>query len=380
MFPAGERIAAVRVSIENHRIQARDRAVSPKTVKDLDCRLLSADEQEESVWFARSCARAIPTSFTFPAGRILPNRKLFFDPEFESIPNGWARIRPTLEPCGKKVDGSFCARCSDASIGFSVPESAAGNIFRYLGVPEQKIQRGLYGIDCNSLTPLFEKRRQLPGGWPSRFCSWVDTFIKGISTLLEGYTKISCFGAQPWSLGCCGSGHWKRFWRDVPGVQNHGFKQPHELHGGPRGSSGAFCSASSFDPWSLVISEAAASGLPILCSNSCGASAELVRPYSNGLTFPSGDADALADSMRWDAHPLRRARSNGPRSQALAADYSAEMFARRWAEARGSAYRTNRSPNAPQVHGALGASKIIENSIRTARDQRGPSTRQHCSG
>lgn len=54
---------------------------------------------------------------------------------------------------------------------------------------------------------------------------------------------------------------------------------------------------SSYEPWALVLNEAAAAGLAIIASDVVGAGPELVRPEVNGLTFPSGNLEALTEAM-----------------------------------------------------------------------------------
>jgi glycosyltransferase involved in cell wall biosynthesis len=58
------------------------------------------------------------------------------------------------------------------------------------------------------------------------------------------------------------------------------------------------CLPSQYEPWALVINEAAAAGLAIVTSDIVGASAELVRDGLNGKTFPSKNLDALIDALR----------------------------------------------------------------------------------
>jgi glycosyltransferase involved in cell wall biosynthesis len=54
---------------------------------------------------------------------------------------------------------------------------------------------------------------------------------------------------------------------------------------------------SDYEPWALVLNEAAAAGLAIVCSHVVGASAELVREGVNGWTFPKGNLGALVDRL-----------------------------------------------------------------------------------
>lgn len=59
----------------------------------------------------------------------------------------------------------------------------------------------------------------------------------------------------------------------------------------------------SYEPWALVINEAAAGGLAIISSDVVGASAELVRDGLNGFLVPACDRTALAIAMRKVADP-----------------------------------------------------------------------------
>jgi glycosyltransferase involved in cell wall biosynthesis len=54
---------------------------------------------------------------------------------------------------------------------------------------------------------------------------------------------------------------------------------------------------SDFEPWALVINEAAAAGLAIISSDVVGAAAELIREGVNGQLFPPGDVLALQQAM-----------------------------------------------------------------------------------
>ncbi len=54
---------------------------------------------------------------------------------------------------------------------------------------------------------------------------------------------------------------------------------------------------SDYEPWALVINEAAAAGMAIVSSNVVGAAAELVRDNENGRLFPPGDLAALIQCL-----------------------------------------------------------------------------------
>jgi glycosyltransferase involved in cell wall biosynthesis len=62
---------------------------------------------------------------------------------------------------------------------------------------------------------------------------------------------------------------------------------------------------SDFEPWALVINEAAAAGMAVVASSVVGAAAELVRDGVNGRVFPPGDLRALADCLLDVTDPAR---------------------------------------------------------------------------
>jgi glycosyltransferase involved in cell wall biosynthesis len=54
---------------------------------------------------------------------------------------------------------------------------------------------------------------------------------------------------------------------------------------------------SDYEPWALVVNEAAAAGLAIVCSDVVGAAAELVVPGRNGELFAAGSLDGLVQAL-----------------------------------------------------------------------------------
>jgi len=97
-------------------------------------------------------------------------------------------------------------------------------------------------------------------------------------------------------------------------------------------NAGAFILPSRFDPWPLALVEAAAAGLPIVCTDVCGSAVEVIRSYYNGLIIPSENPEALAKALliiheRYEELPIW-----GKRSQELAAAYAADIWATRWRE------------------------------------------------
>ncbi len=203
---------------------------------------------------------------------------------------------------------------------------------RHLGIPESKIYRGTYGVDYDGLAPTYTQRVN-GGPWPRRFL-FVGRYapVKGIDVLLEAYGRYRSMVSDPWPLSCCGGGPLAERIQSAEGVENLGFVQPGDLPG-VFARHGAFVLASRFDPWPLVVVESCAAGLPVLCTEACGSAVELVRSHFNGMTVATGDARALARGMAWMHENHARLPEMGARSQQLAAAYSAQRWADRWAYA-----------------------------------------------
>ena len=87
-----------------------------------------------------------------------------------------------------------------------------------------------------------------------------------------------------------------------------------------------FVLASVHEPWGVVLVEAAAAGLPIICTDACGARHEVVK--GNGIVVKAGDARALAEAMgRIENGELRI--EDLEMGRELAKPYSCEAWAER---------------------------------------------------
>ncbi|HEY5956601.1 MAG TPA: glycosyltransferase family 4 protein [Polyangiaceae bacterium] len=215
-----------------------------------------------------------------------------------------------------------------------VPGERAWQLARMLGAPEAKIRRGLYGVDVEALGPLHARRSAQSGCWPRKFL-FIGRYepVKAIDVLLAAYREYRNVsrpvGVEPWTLTCCGAGPLGAMLKDEPGVNDRGFVQPQdsldvfETHG-------AFVLASRFDPWPLVLVEAAASGLPVVHTEACGSAVECVRDFCTGRGVATDDVRALAAALKWCEDHHDELPMMGRRAQHLAAPYSAQAWSRRW--------------------------------------------------
>jgi 1,2-diacylglycerol 3-alpha-glucosyltransferase len=91
--------------------------------------------------------------------------------------------------------------------------------------------------------------------------------------------------------------------------------------------AGCFVLPSTREPWGLVTNEAMASGLPVLVSDRCGCTADLVRDGENGFCFDPADEDALCGLLhRMEQMPAEARAAMGRRSAEVIAAYSPAAF------------------------------------------------------
>ena len=200
---------------------------------------------------------------------------------------------------------------------------------RHMGVEIDRIRSGYYGFDYDRFSPAADHRAPT-GKWPRHFL-FVGRYVpqKDLVTLTKAYAEYRAGVADPWGLTCCGSGPDAHLLRDQPGVNDRGFTQPGE-QAEIFAQHGAFVLASNFEPWGVVLAEAAASALPLICTTACGAGLDLVRQGENGLLVEPGDVAGLARAMRWMHDHESQLAVMGRRGQDLAKSFSADAWAERW--------------------------------------------------
>jgi glycosyltransferase involved in cell wall biosynthesis len=193
---------------------------------------------------------------------------------------------------------------------------------RHLGFAQHEIIVGLY--TCES---TFFTGPQSPPRDSFLFTGrLVDT--KGVDVLAAAYRAYRATATDPWPLVIAGIGPMDAELGAIDGVQLLGFVSPKDLPG-VMAESGCLLLPSRFEPWGVVVQEAAASGQAVICTSACGAASRLVLDGYNGRVVAPDRADQLAAAMNWvaDADPAHRV-AMSERSVELAKQYSPQ----RWAE------------------------------------------------
>lgn len=202
-----------------------------------------------------------------------------------------------------------------------------------LGFRGNKCWAGYYACDWEKFAKAYHLNRPaseaIDTDEPEPFFLYVGRYSKekGLNALVDAYKKYRLSVSGPWKLVCAGTGPLERLFDGIPGIENRGFMQPDEI---PTlmGAARAFVLPSLKEPWGVVIQEAAASGLPLICSSACGAALHLLQDRYNGMLFEPGDAGYLADCLQQfhETTPNERLEM-GRRSHQLSRQFTPERWA-----------------------------------------------------
>lgn len=241
---------------------------------------LVADETLDAVLV---CSWSVPAyRALLPAlGRRGVTRVLCMDNQWNATPKQWLGRLTWRQYLRPYYDVAFVA--GHRQLQFA----------RRLGFRREHIMQGLYSAD----TPAFT----MPPGWDTKrekSFLYVGRLVrqKGLSTLVQAYRQYRESVEDPWPLLIAGTGPEAGAFDGVPGARMLGFLHAKELPKAMWSATVAIC-PSLFEPWGVVIHEAAAAGLAIVCSEAVGAGDQLVQDGFNGFVVPTGDAADLARAM-----------------------------------------------------------------------------------
>ncbi len=120
---------------------------------------------------------------------------------------------------------------------------------------------------------------------------------KGMDILIEAFKKINLTNAR---LLIIGDGPYKEQLQKLVGTDKRiifaGFQDPTQIPLFFR-IADIFAFASRYDGWAVVINEAVAANLPIICSDQVGAAIELIRSQENGILCRSEDITEFKVAM-----------------------------------------------------------------------------------
>lgn len=196
----------------------------------------------------------------------------------------------------------FVRNCS----AYIVPGRASLEYLLSLGAVADKIFTAPNAVDNDYFGQSRDRYRQgretfkQSRGYPEKLILYVGRLIeqKGVLDLIKAFEMI--FRKHPeWGLLLVGTGEQEEECRDycrnneISNVFFAGFIHQEDI---PvyYAISDCLVLPTHSDPWGLVLNEAMASGLPVVCSDVAGAACNLISPGENGYIFKKGDAHQLA--------------------------------------------------------------------------------------
>jgi glycosyltransferase involved in cell wall biosynthesis len=246
-------------------------------------------------------------------------------------------INPLLSP-GQLAVHRAVARQADGMIAVS---SAGRRRLQAFGVPDERIALAPQGGD---LPPIRATAAAVtPPAPPPLVVLSAGRLVpdKNFATLIEAVARADPWGTRL-ALQIAGTGFLVgelRALAQARGVATTflGAVSPAQM-GALYGQAHVFALVSTFEPFGVVVREAVAAGLPIICSRRAGAAGDIAIEDRNALLVDPERVDLIAAALSWLAHdaPLRTAMA----AQSRAIDAEGEgrdveaIAAAAWAAAR----------------------------------------------
>ena len=273
-------------------------------------RAFGPDAVVMTAWNFAKAYRAVMRSLPDDVVRIL-----VMDNLWRSAPRQWV---------GRAVSRWYIDPVADAAM---VPSDRSEQYARMLGFGPADVIRGSLTADLALFAAPERTAEELAG---RRSFLYVGRLVDhtGADLLAEAWRRYRESASDPWDLHVVGIGPLEPLLRDLDGVVMHGFVAPEGVAALMRQVS-AYVLPSHIEPYGVVVHEAAAAGLPVLCSDFAGVAAGFVQDGSNGWIVPAGDVEAWVDGLqRLAACPPERLASMSAVSRALSTRISPQVWAR----------------------------------------------------
>jgi glycosyltransferase involved in cell wall biosynthesis len=192
----------------------------------------------------------------------------------------------------------------------SVPSEFVRQSFVKFGVSKEKLILTPLGVDLKQFSPGEKK--------DSRFrviCSGSVSIQKGTRYLIEAFQNLALPESELWIVGAVAPE--MRQWLSKissPSIRILGHQKQSELASFYRQCDVA-CVPSIQDGFAVVLPQAMACGLPVICTENTGAK-DLIEEGRNGFVVPIRDVKALMERIDWCYHHQDQVREMGGKALA----------------------------------------------------------------
>ncbi len=186
--------------------------------------------------------------------------------------------------------------------GFVVFSSQGVERLERLGVPRDRIEVSVQSADLDAARAVAGQRERRSPGAPVRVLS-VGRLVpdKNLDLLIEAFAEAG-FAAGEAELELCGTGPLDveldalAARLRVP-LRMHGYTTPEDLPALYRDAD-VLALVSTYEPFGVTVREAAAAGMPVLCSERAGAAGDVAVHDENALVVDPTDRGAVVGALR----------------------------------------------------------------------------------
>lgn len=244
----------------------------------------------------------------------------------------WCRARRrafvVFSECTPQVDATLSAPhlrvqrwLAGRADGAIAASSAAGERFRALGVAPERIAVSVQSAETAALRAIERPAEPFAVQGPLRFLT-VGRLVedKNLARLIDAFAAAD-LGAERAELVVCGTGPLRealaaRAQAAGVAVSFRGHVAATDLPAA-YAEADAFVLASTFEPFGVVVREAAAAALPVVCSRVAGAAGDVAVEGENALLVDPLDVAAIAGALRRLADDAALRAELGRRGRAL---------------------------------------------------------------
>ena len=266
----------------------------------------------------------------------------------------WCESTANDHRSGHRMVESLKKNFFDKCDGCVVPGTAAAEYARQMGVFSEHIFIAPNAVDNELFASRADNaRRNAPRiraelNLPARYFLFSGRLVKskGVFELWEAYGSLNENLRSQFGLVFAGDGPLRSELESIaksicPGTLRFaGFKQRDEL-ASYYGLADCLVFPTHSDPWGLVVNEAMACGLPVICGQAAGCAADLVK--SNGRLIDSRNVDQLVHAMKEVASDAELRRQMSRESLKIISNYSPDICAAGIAEAALASNPTRRA-------------------------------------
>ncbi|MBA3679763.1 MAG: glycosyltransferase family 4 protein [Bacteroidetes bacterium] len=178
-----------------------------------------------------------------------------------------------------------------------VPGNNQAKYVSKLGFVQKKIKKGFYCCDLKKFNEVYNKQITIKqNNFPKKFL-FVGRYydFKGIKDLWNAFIQLQEEDPNEWELWCLGTGNIEPVKHNK--INHFGFVQPNNLDEIIQ-QCGVFVLPSHFEPWGVVVQEYAASGFPLITSQSVGANDSFLIESQNGFLFETKNVQELKKVLK----------------------------------------------------------------------------------